>query len=278
MLVPVPDGSVVDVTVTPVADPSAPTFIIWPAFGARARFYRQLSRALAERGYASAIVEWPGRGDSTPHVTRRSRFGYHALAAEYAPAVTGAIRALSPESPIYILGHSLGGHVGALYAATHVSEISGLVLAASASPYFKPYGAVGLVRSYAGTTSMTTVARIVGYWPGDTLKFWGRQSRVLVADWSRTARTGRFAPAGADVDYEKALAAADLDVFAFSIEDDPLAPTAAVDEMVSKLKSARVERWHSAQPVGHIQWVRNHDEILNHLDTWMSARSTDPIG
>ena len=140
MQVPLPGGAQLDVTLTEVDDPGAPVLIIWPAFGAKARFYRQLARALAERGLASAVVEWRGHGDSTPLVDRESSFGYDELARVDAPAVTAAVRAARPHSPVVLLGHSLGGHVCTLYAATHAGEVDGLVLVGSASPYFRNYG------------------------------------------------------------------------------------------------------------------------------------------
>ncbi|WP_050670977.1 alpha/beta hydrolase family protein [Luteipulveratus halotolerans] len=271
MQVPLPDGSQLEVTLTEVDDAGAPVLIVWPAFGAKARFYGQLARALAARGIASAVVEWRGQGGSTPRVDRDASFGYHDLASVDAPAVTAAVRAARPHSPLVLLGHSLGGHVSTLYATTHPGEVDGLILVGSASPYFRGYGWTGIPRSYIGTSFMALTSRVVGYWPGDRLKFWGRQSTVLIRDWSRLSRTGRWQPAGADVDYENAMETAQLDVLTISIEGDPLAPVKAVHALTDRLRSARVTSWHSARRVGHIQWVRNHDEILDRIEQWLKV-------
>lgn len=266
-----PSGITSHVTFTPVDDPAAPVLVIRPAFGAPATYYRHLTPALAEVGLASLVVEYPGR-ETRDGIGRETTYGYDALATEVHESVMAHVRELRPDTPVVLLGHSLGGHVSAFAAALHAGgpdAVDGIVLATSASPYWRGYGPRGRVRSFAGTALMAGVARAVGYWPGDRLKFWGRQSRVLVDDWARLARTGRVAPRGARVDYEQALAAYDGPVLTISVPHDTLAPQGGLEQMLRWMPKARVTRWHSPEDVGHITWVRHHEQIVPVIAAWI---------
>lgn len=191
-------GEHVTATFTPAGTDDAPLLVIWPAFGTPATFYRHLTPALAEEGMASLVVEYPGR--ETPRgIGRHPTYGYDVLAQQVHEAVMTAAHELRPNAPVFLLGHSLGGHVAMFAAATHPEGPAaprGVIFAASGNPYWRAYGVTGFACSLMGTASMAAVARAVGYWPGDRLRFWGRQSRVLVADWARLARTGQGNPLG----------------------------------------------------------------------------------
>ncbi len=80
-----------------------------------------------------------------------------------------------------------------------------------------------------GSAAMSITASVAGFWPGDRLDVggFGRQSRVLISDWSRFARSGRIEPAGADIDYEERIGRLKLPVLSISIEGDDLAPRSA---------------------------------------------------
>ena len=259
------------VTFIPVDDPAAPVLVIRPAFGAPASYYRHLTPALAEVGLASLVVEYPGR-ETRDGIGRETTYGYDALATGVHESVMTHVRELRPDAPVVLLGHSLGGHVSIFAAALHPdgpAAVDGVILAASASPYWRGYGAPGRVRSFAGTALMATVARAVGYWPGDRLKFWGRQSRVLVQDWSRMARTGRVRPSGAQVDYEAALGAYGGQVLAISLPNDSFAPVGGLEQMLRWVPKARVTRWHSPDDLGHIQWVRRNADVVPVIAAWV---------
>lgn len=275
-------GEHVEVTFTPAEDEAAPLLVVWPAFGTPARFYRHLAPALAAAGLANVVVEYPGR--ETPRgVGRHSSYGYDALATKVHEAVMTYAHRERPEAPVYILGHSLGAHIALFAAAMHAGDDAtragfsprGLALVATGSPYWRGFERNGFLRSYLGTGFMAFVARTVGYWPGDRLKFWGRQSGVLVADWARLARTGHVRPKGAERSYDDALAAYTGDVLAISLPEDPLAPVTALEELLKLVPRARVTRRHAAIRVGHIQWVRRHEEIVGLTAEWVHTQEAE---
>ena len=279
-------GRPVDITFTPAdsgaaraGTSAAPVLVIWPAFGAPAPFYRHLTPALAAAGMASLVVEYPDR-DTPTGAGRHSTYGYDALATGVHQAVMTWVRRECPGSPVFLLGHSLGGQVSLLAAAVHTSDDDraagcapdGVILAASASPYWRGFGPAGFVRTFFGTAAMALVARGVGYWPGDRLRFWGRQSRVLVADWARFARAGRVRPAGAQRDYGAALADYDGEVLAISLPEDTLAPVSALERLLALVPRASITRWHAPTRLGHVQWVRRNETVVPIIAEWVFAR------
>lgn len=270
LTVPLPDGA--ELTVLHWPGPAgAPLVVVWPALGVRARFYRRFAGALAAHGLGVAVADLRGYGDSRPRPDSSARYGYHELATVDYPAVFGALRERAPGSAVFLLGHSIGGQIGLMYAARNPSELDGVLLVAAGTPHFRTYpGLTGLI-PLLGTNAVAGVARLRGYWPGDVLRFAGRQSRVLVGDWARMARTGRYRPTGADVDYEQLVADLRLPVLAVSVGNDLLAPPGAVDALCGLLRGAEVSRWHHNERLSHTAWANRPEPIAREIGRWIHS-------
>ncbi|MGW4382211.1 alpha/beta hydrolase family protein [Kitasatospora sp. NPDC004531] len=272
--IPVPGAEALAATVTvPDGGPTA-VLLLWPALGVPAGYYAPFCAELAARGVAVVAVDLRGQGESGPAPDRRSTHGYHALAARDFPAVTAAARArFGAEVPLFLLGHSIGGQAALLAAAREPAAVDGLVLVASGTVDFRGFTGAARWRVLANTQLLALIATLWGYWPGHRLGFGGRQPARLMRDWARLGRTGRFAPAGADLDYEQALAALDLPVLAVSLPDDRLAPAGAVDHLVGKLPAAKVERRHHRPAPGeagdHVRWARSGGGIAELIADWL---------
>ncbi|MFE9423193.1 alpha/beta fold hydrolase [Kitasatospora sp. NPDC006697] len=270
LTVALPDGAELAVLHWP-GPAGAPLVVLWPALGVPARFYRRFAGALAGHGLGVAAVDLRGQGDSRPRPDSSARYGYHELATVDYPAVFDALRGRAPGSPVFLLGHSIGGQLGLMYAAGNPAGLSGILLVASGTPHFRSYPGLTALIPLLGTGAMAGVARLRGYWPGDLLGFAGRQSRVLVADWARMARTGRFRPAGADTDYERGIADLRLPVLAVSVGDDRLAPPGAVDALCALMPRAEVSRRHHAEPLGHTGWATRPGPVAGEIGRWIDT-------
>ncbi len=88
----------------------APTVVMLHGFTGSKENWYPLARALGGR-YRLLIPDLPGWGDSerTPEL----RYGF----PEQATHVAAFLRALSPNAPVVLLGHSMGGGIAALTAA-----------------------------------------------------------------------------------------------------------------------------------------------------------------
>ena len=242
--------------------PAAPVVLVQPAMGMKARYYLQLLEALAAAGVHAAVTEQRGHEASGGRIPGRSYdFGYADLVADLGQAVD-AVRAELPGSPVVVLGHSLGGQIAALHAARHPGSLAGLLLVGSGTPHWREFSRKLLVAAYG----FPLTARLVGHFPGERLKFAGREARGLMRDWGHLARTGRFAGG------EEGLADVRLPVLAVSIEDDWLAPTSSVDGLVTKLAGASVTRVHVEEPgIDHFRWAKQTDPVVPLITDWLAT-------
>ncbi|MFJ5925072.1 alpha/beta fold hydrolase [Kitasatospora sp. NPDC092948] len=274
--IPVPGAEALAATVTVPDGPPSAVLVLWPALGVPAGYYTPFCAELAARGVAVLAVDLRGQGQSGPPAGRRSTHGYHALAARDFPAATAAARdRFGRDVPLYLLGHSIGGQAAVLAAAREPEAADGLVLVASGTVDHRGFTGAARWRVLANTQLVALIATLWGYWPGHRLGFGGRQPARLMRDWARLGRTGRFAPTGADLDYEQALAALALPVLAVSLPGDHLAPASAVDRLVAKLPASDVQRRHhtpaSGEAADHIRWARSGGSVAELITGWLPA-------
>ncbi|MFI1764512.1 alpha/beta fold hydrolase [Streptomyces sp. NPDC020800] len=275
-----PDGAeFLAATVTGAGSAPRAVVVIWPALGVKASYYAPFRDQLASRGIASVAVDLRGQGDSRPRAGRGTRHGYHELATRDWPAVIRATRErFGPRTPLYLLGHSIGGQVSVMHTAHDPRGADGIILVAAGSVDHRGFLGADKLRVLASTQFISLVARFWGYWPGHRLGFGGRQPARLMRDWARICRTGRFAPTGSDFDYETGMAQVALPVLAVSVEGDRLAPGRAVDRLCAKLPSATIDRWHFRPEHGgrvdHVRWARSGEGIAERISDWLAQRHT----
>jgi predicted alpha/beta hydrolase len=267
-----PDGSTVPVTLFPSEGrDDAPVIVVLPGLGIPGGYYRLFAEALVARGFHAAIGDLRGQGDSKPKPSSSSRYGYQELVSVDFPAIFEVVREQFPAATPYLLGHSMGGQLGAMYAARIRGRLGGLILVASGSPYHRGFGTTRGVPLYFGAAAMAITSNIAGFWPGDRIGVggFGRQSRVLIDDWSRFARTGSIEPAGADIDYEERMGRLTLPVLAVTIEGDDLAPRGSMENLTAKLANADITTEHIDEPLGHNGWIRNPTAVADLVERWM---------
>ena len=255
-------------------DASRAVVVVVPGLGIPAGYYEPFAQAIADYGFDAAICELAGQGDSRPRPGPDSTYGYHEIVAVHFPAVFEVVRERFPDSTPYLLGHSMGGQLGVLYAARIRGRLGGLILVASGSPYYRHHSGLRGPGVLLGSTAMSITATVAGFWPGDRFDVggFGRQSRVLISDWARLARTGRFEPAGAEIDYEERIARLALPVLSITVEKDELTPVASARHLLGKLPAADITEWHDPRPLGHNGWIRDNDDTVAEIVAWLRDR------
>lgn len=270
------EGTSFAVTLRTASDPAAPLLLIQPAMGLQAGYYVKLAEALAEAGFSVAVSELRGHEETGGRLPARGYdFGYHEMLAEDWPLAVQALRDRLPAAPLYLLGHSLGGQISAIYAAHHPAQVAGLILIACSSVHWKLWPLPFLPYSQL----VGLAGRVLGHFPGHRFRFAGREARTLMADWARQARTGRFRFGQPPIDHDRVLATLALPVLGISFTTDFFAPKRAADGLLAKMPKAALTRHHldpkalGFSGIDHFRWARQPAIVLPLIRAWLAAQA-----
>ncbi|HEX4937540.1 MAG TPA: alpha/beta fold hydrolase [Candidatus Kapabacteria bacterium] len=247
-----------------------------PAMGVRASFYRPLAVQLALAGWHVVTADLRGVGESGVRVKQGARFGYREMLEQDWPANLAVVREHFPGLPVYLLGHSLGGQLNALFAAQNPGAVAGLIFSACGSVYFRGWSFPASLKILGQSQLIRGITEIVGYLPGDKVGFGGIEAKGLVRDWANVALTGRYRPAGSEFDYEAALEKLQLPVLALSYTDDAFAPVSATRWLLAKMPRAQATHLTlspsdlGASVIGHIGWVKNNGRVVQQIADWLA--------
>jgi predicted alpha/beta hydrolase len=257
-----PEGTSSTLAVWSAAEPTAPAVLVVPAMGMPASYYHRFGEAMAAAGLHCSLMELRGHEASGGRLPGRDYdFGYVDVVGDVADAVE-ATRSALPDAPVVLLGHSLGGQLALMYAALHPGQVAGIALVAASTPHWRTWAPWILPASQG----FVVASRLLGHFPGQRVRFAGRESRGLIRDWAHLARTGRF------VAGERRLAEVDHPVLAVSVEGDWLGPARAVDALVAKVPNARVTREHlDVDGIDHFKWARRPEVVVPLLVEWAAS-------
>ena len=265
------DGASIEVLYFP--SPQSDTlYVCLPAMGVSAKYYVPMAEVLVKGGQSVLLCDLRGQGSSNRKAPK-AKFGYHQMLTLDLPAYIARAKSLSPKAKIVVLGHSLGGHLGLLYAAQNPEAVQALALIASGSVYYKAYRFPQSLKIWIGTQSSVLLSAVFGYFPGHKIGFGGKQPKQIMRDWARQGRTGRFVPKGSDFNYEAALENLSLPIFALYIEGDNFAPHSATDHLIGKAKQGHITRSKflpssNTPKIDHFRWVKHSEEIIEELLDW----------
>jgi predicted alpha/beta hydrolase len=242
-----------------------------------ADYYEPLALACASSGWHAITADLRGNGRSSVRPSRDTQFGYHEMVQYDWPAFVEAARKRFPSACLYLLGHSLGGQLSALYLSANPGAVDGLILVASCSVHFTGWGFPRSIGILAFTQTARLVSDILGYFPGKRIGFGGTESAKVIRDWAHEALTGRYRVVGSPHDFEALLKRIRLPVLAVSFDDDHFAPERAVRNLCNKMPGADLTHRHlipkeiGAQEIGHFQWVKNSEPVIGEIEKWLSG-------
>lgn len=248
-----------------------------PAMGVPARHYLPWAEALTSCGIAVVVHEWRGIGSSSRRASRQCNWGYREMLENDLPPARAAIRERWPDAACFVGGHSLGGQLAMLYAALTPEAFSGLVLVASGAPYWRQFARGWMIA--AAYIAAPGLAWSWGYLPGRRIGFGGNEARGVIADWSRTGRTGLYAAHGLALDLEQALQKMSIPVLGLRLADDWLAPLASLTYLLDKAPLApRMLESLSARDLDvaatHFGWMQAPHPLAARVVAWMDRLPT----
>lgn len=245
-----------------------------PGMGLSARLFIRFARALAEHGISVFIHEWRGNGSSNRRASRRSNWGYRELLED----IEAAREAVSGRLPggCLIAGHSLGSQFACLSAAARPEGCNGLVVVAGGSPFWRVFPLPMKAVMMTVMIAFPALGSLIGYYPGKRLGFAGNEARDVMADWARSARTGRYEPSGVKVDLEARLRELRLPVLALDMADDWFVPAESLEWLTGKLADCEVakrviEIEDDERKADHYAWMKRPDSTAEAIEEWVSG-------
>jgi predicted alpha/beta hydrolase len=269
------DGHAFDLTLFPAAA-NAPLILIGPAMGTPARIYTPLAEAFSAAGVNAAVIELRGIGSSSLRAGKNVNYGYRDLVEKDWVAALSTLRTRFAGSPMYLFGHSLGGQVSVLHAAAHPTHTAGVVIGACGSVYYRSWNGLKALGILSFTQFAGVLSGALGYFPGKRVGFGGTEAKTLMQDWARFARNGRLDLAGDGIDYEAAMSKLEKPVLGLSFDDDDLAPHRSQQNLLNKLKKARVTHLALGEKdtgarLNHYNWIKQNKAVVSRVVRWINS-------
>jgi predicted alpha/beta hydrolase len=256
------------------AERAAHILLFLPGMGLSARLFIPFARSLAKRGFHVYIHEWRGNGSSNRRASRDVDWGYAELLDDLA-AARAAIVARG-HGDLFLGGHSLGSQLACLSAALEPDGCRGLVIAAGGSPYWRVFPLPMKLVMIGVMSVFPVLGAAFGYYPGKRVGFAGNEARQVMSDWARSARSGRYEPAGVEADLEARLRELALPVLAVDMADDWFVPTGSLGWLLGKLAHCRIERETVHAEDGkadHYAWMRHPGPTADAIERWANSLS-----
>ncbi len=253
------------------------TMVILPALGIAAKFYARVARSLNAHGFDVVVMEQRGHGASPLRASRHNDFGFREWLIHDIPATLDWVWQNLSGNRRYLLGHSLGGHLGAMACGLYPDRVDGLVLSACASPWISAYPINLRIKLRILSGVVRYCAPILGYYPGSSVGFGGREARTLMHDWRHMVHHNRYFAAGLDSDIDAAVNAYAGPVLSVRYAADSFAPEAATNAVTNKFSSAQLSHMlitsdAYTRPADHYQWAREPDVISQAIASWVATQ------
>lgn len=250
----------------------SPALLFVPAMGVPATYYRPFVEQLEFRGYPVTFVDCDISSKATGSA---GRGGYAEIVEDRIRSRFRVAEASVPTGRVVVLGHSLGGQLGLVFAGGFEPEVP-VILIGSGSAFFGGFAAprkwVYLIVSQA----IAGLSVLLGSWPGHRLGFAGRQTKRTMCDWARNVRTGRYGSRNSSFDYGVALRGFRGPLAVINIAGDLLAPPSTTTRLTDRTGAAVLRRATYSprrarrRPGSHFTWARDVPGVVPQIIEWLS--------
>jgi predicted alpha/beta hydrolase len=188
--IPALDGTLLRTTLFEGEHPPSAAIVMSGATAVPRGYYSAFASYLASSGAAVVTYDYRSSGEA-PAVLRRSRARMRDWGELDAPGVIAWLRARYPALPLYLVGHSYGGH--ALLLAPNNHEISRAVTIASFLGYWGNCAFPDNYRIYALMKFVVPVATaFFGYSPGSRMGFGEDLASGVAREWRKWVLQPRY--------------------------------------------------------------------------------------
>lgn len=265
------DGTKVPFTVYGLSEVKA-CVIILPAMGVRASFYKHFGHSLMDFDVAAYVMEYRGLGDSSLRAGWRTDYGYKQHQEDVAALIV-KVKQEYPDRPLYIAGHSMGGHFAVMTAGLAPTSFDGIIMLASGTPWYKVYEG-NTASKIKMLLRLMPLLLLLGYFPGKKLGFAGREARSLMRDWQKLAQDNHFKVKGVTDTLEQKIAAYSGKILCLCFERDDLATPKASTTLLEKVPQAEVTYYMlSDEDISgestHFGWAKTPHRVSQRISEWV---------
>ena len=224
--------------------------VIGGAMGVPQVFYAPYAQWLAQQGYRVFTFDYRGHGASLRHVPgqrlRHFRADLHDWVRDY-EAVIAHARSSTPQAPLLLLGHSLGGQLPGLFE--HPARVDGLLAIASGSGYWRE-NAIALKRHvlFFWHVMVPVATRVCGYFPGRRLRMVGDLPAGVILQWRRWCMHPRYSAGAEGPEAAQRYARVRFPIQSWSFGDDEMMTLRGIRSLLT-LYSAAPHKLQVIHPV-----------------------------
>lgn len=275
VVIPATDGYPLAATVFGPAEPRG-VAIVAPALAVSRTFYARFAEHLASRSYEAVTFDVRGVAGSKARDPRRFAGTMRDWGEKDLAGVLDWAHKRRPDLPIAVLGHSAGAQVAGL--APNRDRIAALAAIASGVGSWQHYPwPTRLRRVLDWHLLVPGVAFALGRLPGAVGL--GQDVPASIArEWAHWARHRDYVLRDDGDARRAAYASMRIPLLGLSFEDDPYAPRAAVDHLLSFYAGARLTRRHvtrgeAGAPLGHFGFFRERTgaALWPLVDGWLDG-------
>lgn len=254
--------------------------IISGATAVKRGYYGKFAEFLCGHGLTVLTFDYRGIGGSLYGDIKTFRAGMRDWAENDLAGVLDAVSRRFPSSKPLMVGHSAGGQFLGLCANNNL--VSALLAVASQSGYWQFWAAPRrylLAALWYGFMPAVTYA--MSYFPAKTLRLGENLPAGVALEWARWCRNRDFITDSHGKPLREHFEKFNGAIFAYSFDDDSMAPKAAVESLVSFYSRAQVRLCHvrardvGAQRIGHFGFFneRFKDSLWNDGLRWLLEQS-----
>ncbi|HUR41916.1 MAG TPA: alpha/beta fold hydrolase [Verrucomicrobiae bacterium] len=201
----------------PAAAPRAAVLVV-PAMGVSQQYYAAFAAWLADRGFLAATFDYRGMGASRRGSLARLHADILTWARQDCAAMVDALAAAAPGTPLFWVGHSLGGQI--LPFVPNRERVAKMITVGTGSGYWRENAPPLKRRAWLLWYFIAPLAmRLFGYFPGRRLRMVGDLPRGVMAQWRRWCLDPNYA-VGAEPGAREQFAAVLTPIVGLSFADD----------------------------------------------------------
>jgi predicted alpha/beta hydrolase len=235
--------------------------IVPSAMGVGQNYYGRFADWLASQGFLVATFDYRGIGLSAPRSLRGFEIDINDWATEDCAAVIDFVKARLPESPLYWLGHSLGGQL--LGLIPNRNRIDRVMTVAAGSGYWRENSwRTKRFVWWLWYVAVPIATRLVGYFPGKRLRKVGDLPRGVIEQWRRWCLSREYVVSAEGDAVRAAYASVRTPMLALSFTDDEMMSARGIRSLHGLYTGAPVEYRRispadiGVQRIGHFGFFR----------------------